>query len=362
MAVAGDISGPGGDFENQILWSTAADPGAVPSSWSAAPDNSAGDNILAATPGSVVDGVPLKDNMYLLKNHSIYIMSLVGGQFIFSFRKFAVTIGALTRNCAIEYKGNLYIFTDGDIVRTDGHTIESIAERRVRKTVFNEMDATFFYTSYMAIWSEEDELWFCYPTTGSPIPNKAAVYNLVSGDWGFRELNNIAYSGRGLINDLGPPLSWDEQTDTWNESVTIWNAPNTSAIADSIVMADETNKLFFALGELDPIDPIPIEGSVSKLSIPLGDDHESVKYISEVWPLVSGQPGGKFNVRLGSQFHENDAIDWAPIAEFQLGTDDKLDVDLTGRYFSIEYSGTGFGTRTGRFLGFEVRYQKQGRF
>jgi hypothetical protein len=362
MAIAGDISGPGGDFENQVLWSESVDPGKVPQTWAAAPDNAAGDNVLAATPGAIVDGVSLRDSFFLLKNHSMYIMTLVGGQFIFNFRKFAVTSGVLSRNCAVEHKGLLYVFTDGDIIRTDGHTIQSIAERRVRKTIFSQMDSSFYYTSFMTIWAAEDELWFCYPEIGNTTPNKAAVYNIIADAWGFRDLPNISYASRGLINDQGGPQTWDTQTNTWDATTRIWNQPNTSAIADSIVMAEPTNKLMYALGELEPSNPIPINGTLSKLSMPLIEDHQKVLQVQEVWPLISAQPGVQFQVRCGGQMKENDPVDWCPSQTFTVGTDDKLDIDVTGRYFSLEFSGVGYGSRTARFLGFEAGFVEQGRF
>lgn len=361
MAIAGDITGPGGDFENQILWSDSVDPGQVPQSWTPTPDNAAGDNILAATPGAVVDGVALRDNFFLMKNHSMYIMGLVGGQFIFTFRKFAVTSGVLSRNCAIEHKGLLYVFTDGDIIKTDGHTIMSIAERRVRKTIFAEMDPTFYYTSYAAIWAEEDEIWFCYPENGQSVPNKAAVYNIVADKWGFRDLPDASFINRGLINDQGGPNTWDTQTTTWDTSYKIWNQPNTSAIADSLVMATESPAELYAVGEINDADPVAIPGTLTKLSMPLDDSHK-VKNAQEIWPAISSAPGTFFDIRCGAQMRPNDPVTWCPVQRYTVGVDEKIDINASGRFISIEFSGAGAGSRTSRFNGFDIKYKEMGKY
>ena len=361
MAIAGDIKGPAGDFENQVLWSEAVDPGQVPQSWTAAPDNAAGDNILAATPGSVVDGVALRDNFVLLKNHSMYLMSLVGGQFIFSFRKLFITTGVLTRNCAKEYKGKLFVFTDGDVIMTDGHDIVSIAERKVRRTIFNEMSADYYQTSFMAIWPAEDELWCCYPTAGATVPNKAAVYNLITGHWGFRELPNVAFAQTGLITDDAAPRTWATMNEQWKAITWRWDETGLRAIADSLIMATPSPPQILAVGEIDDTDPVIIQGIIAKDSFPL-EDWDNVKTITEIWPILVGQRGGQINVRVGSQMRENDPITWGPSKPFVFGSGEKLSVNATGRLFSVQYSGEGVGGRTARISGFELRYRTGGRY
>ena len=359
--ICGNINSPTGDYENQILWSNAADPGTVPDIWTPAPNNIAGDNILAATPGPIVDGTQFRDLFLLFKNHSTYAMSLVGGQFIYNFRKLFVTVGALANNCAIEYKGMVYILTDGDVVRTDGHSVQSIAEQQVRKTIFSELDSTNANMAFMSLWPAQDELWCVYPTAGESYPNRAAVYNLVSGKWGFRDVPGIGGVSTGLINDSANPITWDTQTTTWNTINRIWNQSSVNPISDAIVMTSPEDGALYVVGELATPNPVVFTALIQKSSFPLSET-ENMKTVVEVWPLLVDAQGATIYIRIGAQKNQEDDVVWSAKRPFVPGVDVMLNTNATGRLFSVEFSAQAIGAGKTRVNGFRLRYREGGRF
>ncbi len=359
MAIAGDLRTATGDFENQLLWSAAAEPGAVPSTWTPTPENEAGDNILAATPGSLIDGMGLRNVFMIFKNHSMYTMQLVSGQQIFEFRKLSESSGILANNCAAEYFNQLFVMTDGDILMTDGHQMRSIAERRVKTTIFSELDIDNYQTSFVVPYQQNNEVWFCYPTIGNDRPNKAAVYNVQSDRWGFRDLPLAAHIGVGLINDLNPnvELTWAALTPTWEN----WNIPwgkitNKNDVVDGLIMAIEADTALYAFGQGDSNTPT-ITSRLEKLSIPIEPPLKN-KHVLEFWPHLNGTNGQQVKIRIGGQDHENDPIAWGVQQTFNLGADEKVDVDVRGRLISIEYE----HTEPMQIHGGELRYRIAGRY
>lgn len=75
-----NISGPDGDFEHLVKWSSATEPGTVPQLWTPAQDNDAGDVVLADSPGAILCAWPLGDALYIYKRNATYHARYVGGQ------------------------------------------------------------------------------------------------------------------------------------------------------------------------------------------------------------------------------------------------------------------------------------------
>src|SRR5690606_17349427 len=116
-----DIDGPGGHFEKQVKWSNAAEPGAVPDSWTPAADNLAGDAILSDTPGPVLCAVPLRGSLLVYKRSGTYAMDFVADlDQVFVVRTLFSSSGALTRHAVADLNGQHFVVTDGDIILTNG--------------------------------------------------------------------------------------------------------------------------------------------------------------------------------------------------------------------------------------------------
>ena len=359
--IAMNIEAPGGPLGTQLLWSDAADPGDVPSSWTPTPENEAGSTTLAATPGAIVDGHPLRDNFVICKQHSTYLMQYVAGEFVFLFRKALVTSGALARNCMAEVLGNLLVMTDGDIVLFDGRDATSIVQNRLKRWIFNIIDGDNFGRSFVVAHPAQSEVWVCFPETGNTHPNLAAVWDRNRDAWGVRELYpQTTYIASGILPDAGVDQAWDADGQAWDLDDSLWKSSAFNPTHDGLVSGDEPGT---ALIEVDAglthWDGTDVTGAIAKESMLL-DDTGARKLITAVWPRIDVPVPTVFEVRVGVQNHYTAPISWSPIILFDPDVDERVDVLLTGRYLSVSFLSR--STARWRLDGFSVEVTGAGAF
>ncbi len=201
---------------NRVLWSDSSDSGALPASWDIAdPGVLAGDTYLTDDRGAIIDGAQLRDFFVVYKTHSTYLMRLIGGQSVMRIDKVQVNSGLLAKNCVIEFKGRHFVVSDGDIVLFDGQNVESIADKRVKDTIFNNLDTVSFDNTYVVRDDRNHEIWVCYPSIGQTYSNKAAIWNWEDNTWTFRELTNTRHVSAGVANFVASP-TWDTLTNPQN--------------------------------------------------------------------------------------------------------------------------------------------------
>lgn len=357
FAFAGDINSDGTQYDNQIYWSASVEPGLPPQEWQPLPSNDAGDNILASTQGTVIDGHQLRDTFIIAKNHSLYIASHVAGRFVFNFRKLSETVGVLTKNCMVEHHGKLFIFSDGDIVVTDGQTVASIANDRVRQRIFETMNMLKYKVCHAALYSARDEIWFCYPTGQNELCTTAAVYDLTDDNWGFRDLPNTVQARQGIVQDPNAKISWDSDDESWDSDSTRWDESGLSEIADGLMMANQEK--LFAVGKSASFNGQPVNSTLEKLSMDFGN-LEVQKLISEVWLYPAGRPSEALEVRIGTQDNEAQPIDWGAPQTFIIGQDKKINLTDTGRLISIRV--TAETDYVWSLQGFQFFYIERGRW
>jgi len=359
--IAMNITTGAGQLGTQLLWSSAADPGNVPSSWTPAPDNEAGSNILAATPGDIVDGHALRDTFIVCKQHSTYSMQYVGGAFVYLFRKTLVTSGVLSRNCMAEVLGNLLILTDGDVVLFDGQDTRSLLQDRLKRWLFSIIDGTNFQNSFVVANPAQSEVWVCFPETGNEHPNIAAVWDSNTDSWGVRSLYpETTYIGRGIIPDTGLDPTWDGDGEVWDLDDTRWNQSTFNPTDDGLISADEPNTQLLALDSgLTHWDGSPVEGSIGKDSMSLSDIGAR-KLVTAVWPAVDAPQPLVLTVRVGVQDRFSDPVRWLPDQDFDPAIDEKVDILASGRYISVHFSSRS-NTRW-RLSGFGVQVAPAGEF
>jgi len=357
-----DISKPAGDFEMQVLWSDAAAPGTIPSTWTPAATNEAGDVELSQTPGRVIDGAGLRSSFAMYKQHSAYLADYVGGNNIFNFRRMFITSGVLSRNCIAEYRGRHVVVTDGDIIITDGSVTESIADNRMRKFLFNQLDQTNFEATFVVNFAQENEVWVCFPAAGSTFCNLALVWDGVANAWGVRELPDITHAASGIVSDSTPSEFWDDDAGFWDDDTTTWNQQNFSHADDRIVMAQPddvtpTSSQFLEVDSGKTFDGTNITANIVKHSMTF-DEPNRVKFLRRLVPHIQGQAGTIVKIRAGSQMNCSDAIAWSTEQDFTVGTSACIDTFAQGRYLSFEFRSV--GENPWCMTGFDVEAELRG--
>ena len=334
--IAMGIADAGGEYPDLVLWSSAANPGALPDSWTPEPDNDAGNFAIAATPGIIIDGGPMRDQFVIYKQHSTTIMGYIAGQFVFSNRKAFVTSGILARNCWAEMYGQHYVLTDGDFIIHNGQEVRSLIDGINREFLFDQIDADFYSTAHLALSHDHKQVWINWPKLGHAEPDTALVYDIVSGAYGLVDFDfDIAYMCRGILNNPGEDPSFDARTDTFDTAPDKFNTQVFNPATDLLVFCRSTDQKMFSMdGFLRDGAQVPI--LLQMLSKDL-EDPQAFKLVQSIWPHAESDAGlsnGSLRIRVGIQRKLADPVKWSAATE--ITAEQRATMMAAGRYISLE--------------------------
>lgn len=328
-----DISGPGGTFTSLLRWSSSAEPGTVPNSWTPDASNDAGDVELSDSPGGLLCAYPLRDSLMIYKRSSTYQCRYVGGNQVFNFRKVQSAHGALTRRSVCDVNGQHLVVSDGDIVLTDGTNRRSIGEARVKDYLFNQLDQTNYPHLFCTYNRAQDEVLIGIPSSGSTYADVGLIYNVKQDSFGVRDLADVVHGAVGFVNDTAEANAWQDRTETWADAVGTWGSSTVSSARDSLVTIEAAT-----MRQQDVIDAETKTAYLGRYSMPFGQP-ERIKFIKRLHVRAKASYGTLF-VRVGSQMEPNDAISWCNEVAI---TDPEQVVNCfaQGRYISVEVRSAG---------------------
>ena len=328
----------------RVRWSDAAEPGTIPQFWLPAPTNLAGFIDLAPLYSECLDGMTLRDDMYIYKGLSIWALTFIGGDFVFASRKVFAERGiagtnAVTRGLNDEH---LFVGFDGDVYLTDGVQVQSILDGRAQQTFYD--DFTSEKTAiFSAVTLPRDKVGaIIYPRASSTLGDQMLMFDFSSGAIGFRFTPDVLCAAEGpALTDVGTVNQWDGDPDDWQDDLTSWNQVVSGQTRNDIMLGGGFG---FLIGS-DPtaIDFVtgPVQARLEKHGLAFGDA-ERYKMIQRVWPKIIGRAGDIITFRLGGQQITGGPITWAPPVDFVIGTDPShLDTFVTGRFLSMEISSDG---------------------
>lgn len=85
--VALNLTEDGDAFPQKVRWSNSVQDGSIPTEWTAAITNDAGDDILGETGGHIRGAALYRDSLWIGKTDSLYEMRYLGGQFVYAITK-----------------------------------------------------------------------------------------------------------------------------------------------------------------------------------------------------------------------------------------------------------------------------------
>ena len=325
--VALNMTEGGAEYPYKLRWSVSADPGAVPATWVAAPDNDAGDAILGETGGHIIDAIKLRDSLIIYKEDSAYAMTFVGGNNVFSFRRLSIP-GLLAQDCAVEFRGGHFVITQNDVIVHDGQTYKSVVDGKNRDYLFGNIDTDNLSQCFVAHNEPEYELWVCYPQKGSNRPNKALVWNYVYNTWVERDLpgvNHIAVGAKpGVIEtfDGSAGIAFDDDTGVFSSKA--YQFSNTAMVGagDSLWQFEDG---FTA-------DGAPITVALERVGLDIGDSSDA-HFIRRIYPVMEGAP---VNFYVGSQNAPNDVVRWHGPFRFDPSSDYQINCFVRGRLHALK--------------------------
>ncbi len=326
-------------FPRLVKWSHGAAFNSVPSSWDETDDTlDAGEYELADTRGDVIDGLAFRDSFVIYKDDSIWGMSYVGGANIFRFYQISLQLGILSRRCMAEWERGHFVFGTNDIIVTDGQSVHSVVDRKVRSRVFSSIDSTNYERCFVVPNLIKKEMWACYPISGASFPNEAMVWNWEENSISFRELPNIAHASFGVVNP-GGGNTWDMDSSTWDSDSSVWDEQTFNPTNPRIMMAGTADTKLY-LGD-DPStntkNGTVMTSYVERTGL-FNETANKVKYCRALYPKMTAT--GPVNFYIGSQMSLDEGVMWEGPFTFDPRTEYKVDCEVTFRWMGIKVEST----------------------
>lgn len=344
-----DVDGPAGHFDNQIIWSDATDPGALPTTWTPGPSNEAGSAILADTRGRLITGVPLNSQLMVYKKEAVYPVEYAGQQpdNIFTVRPANRSLGALGPHTVVDLGDRHLVVGNDDVCLFDGVNVKSIADNRVKTFIANSIDATYAENTFVVRDLNKRETWVCIPESGSRFATVAHIWDERRDTWVTRDLISVRHSTVGFATDSTPSSVWNSDAQPWDADLSSWNDDAAGAIT-RVVSAQES-----ALWLEDVSDAEIVTGLIAKYDMHFGDDTQ-FKIINGVWIRGTGLDFANTEFRLGSRPDTNSSVTWQGWQPIR--NDGQLTIpEIDGRYISIEVRCTSTAIWTIDRIAFEYK-------
>jgi hypothetical protein len=323
-----------------IQWSHKADPGSLPSSWDYTdPTVDAGRTFLTDTEGGdISDGVLLGDRLVIYKDNSTHTLRFVGGVDIFSPQLILATSGILAARCACAFKfGTRHaVLTQDDVIIHQGTTeAESIADMRIRRHIFSNIDVVNFRNSHVFENPNANEVWVVYPENGATYPTIAAIWNYKFDTWTFRDFTGVSVAqGATADSEFGV---WDDEAVTWDSVDRPWGREERRQLAfvnrsaGYVLDSGNTFAESLILGSLERRG-IAIDGKSRDGKPKASISTKKIWY--RLWPKISGGP---VTIEIGVQEKADNSVDpvWISNQFFTPGQDEYLDFEANGRLLAI---------------------------
>lgn len=323
------LSDNGKYIPDGVRWSSVADIGGIPKTWDPLDTtNVAGYTQLGGSGGEIVGALPMRDALVVYRNHGISVIDYIGGQYIWRIRHLNSNIGLLSQDAVVDVRGTHYFMSDGDVYRTDGNSIVSIATKRIKKR-FRAIDKDNYDKSYAVHNPQNSEVLFVIPTAGSTYPNRAFVYNYEYDSWYVRDMPPNVRTKYGTT--ISQASNWDALTTTWDGFSSSWDADSTTPFDSSLVALMPINgstagKIISISGILgsnvEPFNSIIERTDLVLLSI------DQATTIQRIYPHIAS--ANKVKIQIGSQQSPGGSIAWKPEIEFDPNTERKVDMRTTG--------------------------------
>lgn len=181
-----------------IRVSVQAPTGDVPSVWQPGITTDTADEFELSSTSPVLDMAELRGNMFVYSSDSISLLT-IGAQTRVSF--YSKSYGILNTDCVTEFDGSHFVVDRNDIYIHNGSgSIESIADWRIKKYFFNNLNKNYTNLVHVTKHSYYKEIWINYPKGSSTSCNEALIFNYKNNTWTKRSLGNITYSFVGPEN------------------------------------------------------------------------------------------------------------------------------------------------------------------
>lgn len=181
------------EFPRLVAWSSAAEAGSIPTSFTALETNDAGDQELAAG-GELVDCLPLGDANIIYTQDGRYSARYIGGQSVFSFDRLPGTDGLLYRGCVVDTPaGHVFLSRSLQVMLHNGGECKDLSTGRVSSLLKTILPGAYG-VPFLARNPSKTEVWVCFPTSTTNYPDTILMWNWTNDTWGRKDLSGVRIS------------------------------------------------------------------------------------------------------------------------------------------------------------------------
>ena len=335
---------------NQVWWSDAAvldnnDANFNQPSWDyESPTNLSGFTYVGVSDGELVDSLTLDTSHMIYLKTATFAMQLIGGQFVFAFRR-VLEYGLAQLGAVAEYNNFHYVIDPATVYIHDGSTVRQVANARVEETFLSALKEFSDLRCEHNIGDKEIHTLY---VDKSDDRRKLLIYNYEEDNFTFADAwfddpavgaVSLAY---GLKVDPGGG-TWEANTDTWetiqgtwgdldpssDARVMYWLLPDKLMLAEQSTTREPTKRYFARSGRWAFSDFSP------------EFDSNNTNEFSRILPHIEGEALTRFTIstaeNLGSAVKVADTGDYDPESGY------KVDIRANGRYIIMDVDIIGDG-------------------
>lgn len=333
--VAGSITHGGTTYPQLLMWSSATEAGSIPSAWTAAATNDAGDVPLTGK-GPIVDMLPLGNVNIIYCRSGRVAMRYIGGNEVFACDPLPGNDGLLNIGCVVEVPSGHVFYTGDDVMFHSGGEANSIADQRVKDWIASTIDTANAQRAFLVKNPQRSEVWLCFPKNGSSDCDRAAVWNWKSDVWSIYSLPNVTYACCGIVSSsLSSDSTWAGDTDSWDSDVTTWDQDEYAAIGQRLVLATSSPQIGLANVGADDLGTA-IEAYRERKGIRPSDEDAMYFIRASRWAF-KGVAGTQATVYHGVSNTPDGEVAYATAATHTQGTSNWVNrMTKRGRYLAVK--------------------------
>jgi hypothetical protein len=165
------------------------------------------------------------------------------------------------------------------------------------------------------------------------------AWNWVDGTWAKFTQPNLTYGTSGLVSSAVGANIWSGQSQTWEQTPTVWSQNDASSNEARLIVATSTPTLGLAnAGSLD--FGTRVSWYLEKVGIPLSEDGDSVRPISKVRLRLDATSGTQVTAKLATTMNPDDVPTFSTSSTYTQGTTNYVNQFTNGgRYGAVRYEG-----------------------
>lgn len=229
----------------RVKWSNAAEPGSLPTAWTASSTNDAGEVDITEA-GVLVDCLPLGNVNIIYGKEGRYAMRYIGGNEVYAFDPLPGKDGLFNKGCVVNTpKGHVFM-SNGDVMIHTGGMATSIAQGSYRNWIFSTMDSANASRAFLTLNPQRSEVWVVFPSTGQTDCDKIAAWNWNTGVWTTHEISGLTCGTSGLVSSSLSGGTNDSDTATIDSDTATNDQDEYSANEARLILATSTPQIGLA--------------------------------------------------------------------------------------------------------------------